>query len=125
MTSPHDLAASARAVLERPGSLPRATWPRTAALLARQAVEEAVAAHLARRAPGLERANRATQFVCLRWYVDDPAMARLAHEVWASLSHACHHHVYDLAPTAAELRAWLDDVDRLVRQLAGLQGGAS
>ncbi len=69
------------------------------------------------RAPGLERCNRATQFTCLPWYVE-PTAARRAHQTWAALSCACHHHAYDLAPTAVELRAWLDDVDRLVNDLA-------
>lgn len=112
------LALAARTVLERPGALPRATWPRTAALLARQAVETAVAGRLAARTPGLEACSRATQFTCLPWYVEHRATARRAHQTWAALSQACHHHAYDLAPTASELRSWLDDVDRLVVELA-------
>lgn len=115
---PSALAEAARAVVDDPGALPRATWPRVCALLGRQAVEAAVEHRLAASAPGLERCSRATQLTCLPWYVDDPAAARRAHQTWAALSHACHHHAYDLAPTAGELRVWLDDVDRLVADLA-------
>ena len=111
--SPREIALAARRLLEDAGALPRGTWPRAVAVLARQAVEAAVAQRLAARAPGLEQCSRATQFHCLR-YVDDSADAVLAHQTWAVLSHACHHHAYDLAPTAGELRAWLDDVDRVV-----------
>lgn len=34
-----------------------------------------------------------------------------------ALSDACHHHAYELAPTAAELGRRLDAVDRLVKKL--------
>src|SRR4051812_46090467 len=102
------LADASRSVLENPGQLPKATWPRTSALLARQAIESAVADYLAARAPGLETCSRATQFTCLPWYANNRATARLAFQTWAALSEACHHHAYDLAPTASELRAWID-----------------
>jgi hypothetical protein len=32
---------------------------------------------------------------------------------WGALSNACHHHVYELAPTAQELSLWADTVERL------------
>jgi hypothetical protein len=33
---------------------------------------------------------------------------------WWALSRACHHLSYELPPTAVELRAWIDVVDRFV-----------
>jgi len=33
------------------------------------------------------------------------------------LSSACHYHPYELAPTAAELTGWIDDVEALVAEL--------
>lgn len=119
MTEPAELVQAARAVVERPGTLPRTTWPRAAALLARQALETAVADRLAAVAPGLEACSRATQFIALRWYVAAPDLARHAHQTWAALSHACHHHAYDLPPTGGELRRLLEDVEHLVDRLAG------
>ncbi len=32
----------------------------------------------------------------------------------AALSHACHYHPYELAPTAAELTGWLDQAAQTV-----------
>ena len=58
------------------------------------------------------RAKRA-QFVCLRSYLD-PAVAGAAHETWANLSGACHHHVVEVSPTDVELRSWLDAVERFI-----------
>jgi hypothetical protein len=34
--------------------------------------------------------------------------AAQAAEAWYGLARATHHHAYDLAPTAAELRRWYD-----------------
>jgi hypothetical protein len=113
MTS-RELIGRALALLEERDSLPRATWPRAVAVLARQALETAVAGRLAKKAPGLQLCTFATQFRCLPWYIDDRDTALLAHQTWAALSSACHHHAYDLAPTAEELRVWLADVDRVV-----------
>jgi len=45
--------------------------------------------------------------------VDLAARAGLA---WSALRRACHHHAYDLAPTAGELRGWITVVDELMRR---------
>lgn len=34
--------------------------------------------------------------------------------VWSALSHSCHYHPYDLAPTREELEAWRDAVMEVV-----------
>lgn len=39
--------------------------------------------------------------------------ASLAREAWLGLAGAAHHHVYELAPTAQELRRWHTAVNRL------------
>jgi len=44
--------------------------------------------------------------------------AAQAAEAWYGLARATHHHAYDLAPTAAELRRWHDLVGVVVTQLA-------
>ena len=33
------------------------------------------------------------------------------HEAWGALSRACHHHPYELAPTAGELSGWIEAVE--------------
>ena len=35
----------------------------------------------------------------------------------AALSHACHYHPYELAPTAAELTGWLHQAAEIVTQM--------
>ena len=39
-------------------------------------------------------------------------------DAWTGLSRAGHHHAYELAPTAAELRSWHAAVIQLARDLA-------
>ena len=108
---------AARVILDRPGTIEGPGWARCVALLARQALDDAVSAFWDRRVPGMAGASGRSQLVALRFYVDDPALARHAHQTWATLSDATHHHGYELAPTAGELRAWLEAVSRIVERL--------
>lgn len=109
------LLADARVVLNNPGAVPTASWSRAVALLGRQAIERGLTDLWSSVEPGLGsvRQKRA-QFICLRWYLD-PALAGQTHYAWAALSGACHHHVYDLCPTEAELRSWLATTERFLR----------
>lgn len=50
--------------------------------------------------------------------VVDERVGRDYGELWATLSRAAHHHAYELAPTSAELRGWLDDATDVVTRLA-------
>ena len=92
-------------------------WPRTVAILCRQALEGSMFDLWRAKAPGVEDASYRAQLLCLRSYVD-PAVAECADETWTALSRACHHHAYELLPTAAELGTWLESVDELVRVVA-------
>jgi L-arabinose isomerase len=49
--------------------------------------------------------------------VNLPGAAGLAREAWLGLAGAAHHHAYELAPTAAELRTWHSEVTQLARLL--------
>ena len=91
-------------------------WPRAAALLTRQALEVAVATFWSAQAPGVEDCSRKAQFLCLGRYLGDEPLAQRAHVTWGALSGACHHHVYDLAPTREELQAWRDSVSEVVER---------
>lgn len=108
----------ARIVLDEPGALVSMGWARAVVLLARQALEDAVTAFWMHRAPGTERASGKARLVALRFYVDDPAVARHAHQTWAALSDAAHHRGYELAPTVGELRAWVDGVAEVIDALS-------
>lgn len=99
-------------------------WPRAAALTARRALEESLDQLWRARAPGLEQATARAQLCCLATYLRD---ARLAGDVtfaWAALSGACHHHDYELTPTAAELHARFDVIDRLIARVDHLTASA-
>ena len=45
-------------------------------------------------------------------------IAERARDAWTGLSRAAHHHAYELAPTAAELRSWHSTVSQPTRDLA-------
>lgn len=96
---------------------PVGTWPRAAAFLTRQALEEAVDEVWRARGVALERADARAQFLCLDVYLRDSELAARCRYVWAALSRACHHHPYELAPTASELQGWTDVVRELIEKL--------
>jgi hypothetical protein len=94
------------------------TWPRAVVVLCRQALEGALFDLWRARAPGVEEVSYRGQLLCLRSYLDAD-LAASADQTWNALSRACHHHAYELPPTAPELGAWLDCVDEVVRSIPG------
>jgi hypothetical protein len=92
-------------------------WPRAAAMLGRQALEETLDELWSQQAPGLERASTTSQLLCLPALLPDRQLAGRAAHAWAALTHACHHHPYELPPTADELDRWLQVVDAMTQQL--------
>ena len=54
------------------------------------------------------------QLAYLSTYLGNGNLAgRLAY-TWSGLSNACHRHTYELAPTSAELEAWINTVQSFV-----------
>jgi hypothetical protein len=108
--TPDDLLAAARRLVERPDSGTAGVWPRAAAFLARQALEEAMALLWVRQpgAVGLSKSAMRSQLLCLTAYLGAETAARAAY-LSAALSRACHYHPYELAPTATELTRWLTE----------------
>lgn len=97
------LLAMAEAVMSRATPATAGLWPRAAALLARQALEAALDDYWLSRGLALGRCGTRQQLICLREYL--PATdAGLVYEAWATLTRACHHQAYELAPTEPELR---------------------
>jgi hypothetical protein len=117
--APRELLAAARDMLQRPASTTAGLWPRAAALLARQALEQALDGFWRSRAEtaALVSCKRATQLACLSLFIDDEVAGEVAY-AWSALSNACHYHPYDLAPTAVELDAWMRAVGRLLDSVA-------
>ena len=102
----HELLEAAGRALDTASSLPVGVRSRVAALLGRQAVEEGLLRLWERRSPALARCTTRAQLLCLPSYISSGSALETAH-VWSSLSGACHHHPYELAPTVDEIRNWL------------------
>ena len=98
-------------------------YGRAAALLARQAIQAAMAEMWAaqRQAADLSGSSMRSQVLCLTAYLDRGTASRAAY-LLAALSEACHYHPYELAPTAAELVGWLDETAQLVTRVQEARG---
>ncbi len=105
--TPRELVSDAEALIRIRKGGGSGLWPRTAALLGRQAIESALRDYWDLRQPGLEQCNTRAQLLCLVAYLSKRELARETYDAWAALSRACHHHPYELSPTAGELRGWL------------------
>lgn len=110
MNEAAQLVAIARDLLKRASPMTAGLWPRAAALLARNALEMAVDEYWTRKRIPLEPCPTFTQLLCLREYLDDSDLAGRVHHAWNALSRACHHHPYELAPTADELERLFETV---------------
>ncbi|MGW0183507.1 hypothetical protein [Nocardia sp. NPDC003345] len=100
------------------GSVPAAggVWSRATAWILRIALEQAVDELWSRTEPDLMRCPMRAQLLALR-VVADPATAARVAALWSALSHATHHHDYELAPGFTELRRWRDDTARIAQDL--------
>jgi len=104
--------------VRRLGILTAGIWPRATALLARQALESSLDDLWKLRAPGLERCSLHAQLLCLPYFLTgNDKLAESVAYAWVGLSHAVHHHPYELPPTSAELLAWLTTVEQLVKRV--------
>lgn len=117
MTVADERLAFADRMLREPELVERAVWPQACTWLIRLAVEHAIDAYWVRNVPGMNATrNRRAQLIVLRHR--EPELGPAADELWSRLSGAAHHHAYELAPTAGELRAWHGEAARLVAGLA-------
>lgn len=120
-----ELLANADQILDEPRAATAGVWPRAAALLARQAIEVAMFEFWMVRAPGVEWCSTHAQLLCLPEYMRDREVAESASLAWNSLSRICHHHPYELLPTAGELRGLLDTARRFAAALGSDPGRQS
>jgi hypothetical protein len=109
-----ELADAAERLLVDPGDALFGCWARASALLARQSLETAIDQLWRRRAPIVVRCSMSAQLLVLPSYLRDQEAARDASYAWSALSRACHHHAYELPPTASELRSLI----KLTRRVA-------
>ena len=112
--APREVLDLAGHLLGRADPATAGLWPRAAALLGGQALQATLHRLWVRRHIELQECSMRAQLICLRTYLGDPDLAARAGLTWSALRRACHHHPYELAPTAGELRAWLSVVDELI-----------
>ncbi|MFF5230688.1 hypothetical protein [Dactylosporangium sp. NPDC000521] len=99
-----------------------AWWPKACACLIRLALELAIEQYWQATSPAVAACGaQRTRLLMLRRR-SGRDLARRAAFAWATLSQATHHHCYDTAPTAGELRRLHIEVSLLV---AGLTATAS
>jgi hypothetical protein len=110
---PSELLDAARNLLGWEEPETAGLWPRAAALLARQALEEALDEMWRQRAPGVEGCSMTAQLLCLGSFLGEQ-VAEATSYVWWALTRATHHHPYELSPTADELQVWLEQVEEIV-----------
>lgn len=117
------LLAQARGLVDRREATTAGLWPRATAALTRQALELSLRDLWRARAPGVEDLSLRAQLLCLGEYVRSEHVAASARHAWAALSRACHHHPYEVDPSADELRYWIDTVEDVVATIEARLGG--
>lgn len=94
-------------------------WSRATAWILRIALEQVVDELWMRVAPELMRCPMRAQLLALRTFAGPFTAARIA-TLWSALSHAAHHHDYELAPAVIELRRWREETARIADELAAI-----
>ncbi|HJS59174.1 MAG TPA: hypothetical protein VKA01_13815 [Vicinamibacteria bacterium] len=112
--SPRAVLGMARSLLAREDSETAGLWPRASALLGCRAMEATVQRLWERRALDHQACPMRVQLIFLRTYLGDADLAGRAGHAWSALSRSCHHHAYELAPTATELEGWFSVVESLI-----------
>lgn len=123
--APEELLKSADLLLTSPVPGLGSLWPRACALVIRLALEQSLDRYWAGVLPEAAECGMRQQLLLLPLYAGagdefdgEPDASTLAREAWRGLARAAHHHVYELAPTAGELRRWHTAVSRLTVLLA-------
>jgi hypothetical protein len=113
---------NARAVLDGRTPVPPGQQARLAAFLGRQALEDVVDSICEKEDRSLHHPVTMRSRLTVLEIVHGPEVARAAEVAWIGLSDACHHHAYELAPTAAEVSHLIDIVATLLPQQEGPTG---
>ena len=87
---------------------PTALEVRCGAILGRQSIELALSDLWLVAAPKIRECPFRDQFLCLPVYLGEEDLAVATHAAWTALSDVCHHHPYELTPSAAELCSLID-----------------
>jgi hypothetical protein len=118
------LLQRAKEILNGSGTAARPRRMRIAAFLIRQALEEEVSARCAHLVARIDHPVRMRSRLLVLRALDQSGTAAKAEYAWNALSRACHHHAYELAPTASELQHLLRVVTQLVDTRTSEQASA-
>ena len=99
-----NLLLLADGIMRKPTGIMVDRWPRAAAALGRQAIEDAMTVYWRKTEPSIARATMRAQLLSLPVYFPDEQLAESISSTWAALSRACHYHPYELPPTESELQ---------------------
>lgn len=110
------LVGHAREILAGTHPIPPAQATRAAAILTRLGFEDVMRAWCDRWGAPSSWHNMRSQLIALRCLADRTT-ADLAATAWAGLSNACHHHAYELAPTAGEIAHLVDQTEQLIARI--------
>ena len=108
--------AVADRILREPDLVEAGAWPRACTWLIRLALEHALDDYWDAHRAEVRAAPRRAQLLTLTRTVDAD-LGRQATALWHQLSRAAHHHAYELAPTATELREWHSAITGLTSRL--------
>jgi hypothetical protein len=114
--TPRKLLDEAHRLLTGVASGTQGWWPRACAWLIRLALERALDQYWESVLPAAASCSMRAQLLLLPAYAG-AEIAQKAADAWFGLARAAHHHAYELAPTAAELRAWHTTVTQLTADL--------
>jgi len=126
VVTPEELLDAANQLLTSPVRGLGNLWPMACALLIRLALELTLDRYWARVLPEAAGCGMRAQLLLLPLYAgaapgpapaDSADAVSLAREAWLGLAGAAHHHAYELAPNAAELRGWHTAVSQLAAML--------
>ena len=112
--TPAELLSAARRLVDEHERSTEALWGRAAALLARQALEQAMRDALVGASPYIDEAPFSVQLLVLHEALPNRDLAARAAYTWAALSRATHYQGYELPPTAEALRGWMGVVGEMV-----------
>jgi hypothetical protein len=104
-------------------AVPRGT--RIAAFLIRQALEVEIEAYCEQLVAPMAFPVRMRSRLAVLHVLDTTDFHRTAEYAWNALSRACHHHAYELAPTAFELEHLYSKVAGLATLRAAFNGSKS
>ena len=108
--------AAAQDLLDKQAPGSHGVWPRATAWLLRLSLEASLRDFWTLRLPEASDCNMRAQLLVLPRY-SSPEIARDVGQTWSGLSRAGHHHAYELAPSAAELKAWSESVEQSANAL--------